>query len=78
MEKMFVDPEEAIEELMESMSCMSNEDCDGEHMSKEVMEMFVEDSMGYSCGWIDMESMGDQTSTTDFCMPTSLCGQEMT
>ena len=79
MEGLVSDPEETLEMLMEDMGCMSNEDCNDEHMSSDLLELVVESSEpnAFSCGWIDMEQMGDSTSTTDFCMPTALCGQEM-
>ena len=78
MEMLFSDPEEALEMMMEEMGCMSNEDCEGDHMAKDMLADFVDTSMpdSFSCGWIDMEQMGDQMSTEDFCMPTALCGQE--
>ena len=79
MEGLVTDPEETLEMLMEEMGCMSTEDCYDEHMSSELLAMIADASErdALSCGWIDMEQMGDSMSTTDFCMPTALCGQEM-
>ena len=62
--------------MMEMMSCMSNDDCIDTPM-KGVLDEFVDGSRddSYSCGWIEMQELGeDMTTTDDFCMPTNLCG----
>ena len=71
--------EEGLAAAMQDMECMSNEDCEGDIRAKDLLSEFVDtsDPEAFSCGWIDMDQMGDQTSTTDFCMPTMLCGQDM-